>query len=414
MFERNVVGYGWPSFGHRAELRSLAWHSGRRDGLRTDGPVGAELQAIRSYLAAMFHTATWSIPSDFMERSHYERVLKRLDWTSSPGYPYMRSGPTNGDLFRVVDGIPDPARVEHFWQIVQQQILTGNADPIRLFVKAEPHKLAKIENGRYRLISSVSVVDQLIDHMLFGDFNQVLIDECVFIPSKAGWSQYGGGWRMMPREPWMALDKSSWDWTVHGWLVDMVLAFRAQQCNNMHDRWMQLARWRYERLFGDPVFVTSGGLLLRQKQPGVMKSGCVNTISDNSIMQVILHLRVSYEMGVEPGPIYTMGDDTLQAPVERLDDYMRAISQFSIVKEMTLENEFAGCRFHGRRVEPLYRGKHAFNLLHLNGDYVQQIADSYVLLYHRSAYRDLIEDLFLSMGQKFLTREQRDAIYDGE
>lgn len=414
MFERTSAGYAWPKFGQQAELRSLHWHSKRRDGLRSDPPVGLERQAILSQMKTMFSKASWSIPTDFMQKSHYERVLGRLDWTSSPGYPYMRQSPTNGQMFGVCGGVPDPDRVDHYWQVVQEQIRMRTSDPIRLFVKGEAHKKSKIEEGCYRLISSVSVIDQIIDHMLFADMNQALIDAQAFIPSKAGWSAYGGGWRGMPREKWMAIDKRSWDWSVLGWLVEMTLEVRASLCLNLTQDWYELALWRYQQLFMHPLFITSGGLLLRQLIAGIMKSGCVNTISDNSIMQVILHLRVCFEMGIHPGQIFSMGDDTLQEPIapERLREYLDLLAQFSILKDCHMENDFAGTRFNGRHMEPLYRGKHAFNLLHLNDEFKQQIADSYVLQYHRSNYRDLMEDLFQLMGLEIRSREERDAIYD--
>lgn len=412
MFERAADGYAWPKFGHQAELRSLSWHARQRDGLRSDAPVGLEKQAILSQMDTLFRHAKWSIPDDFMCKTHFERVLGRLDWTSSPGYPYMKHAPTNGDLFRVKNGVPDPERVEYYWQVVQQQISDGTADPIRLFVKGEPHKKKKLAQGRYRLISSVSVVDQIIDHMLFADMNDKLVEEHMFVPSKAGWAAYGGGWRAIPRENWLAIDKSSWDWTVLGWLNEITLEIRCRLCNNLSEKWYELALWRYRMLFISPIFVTSGGLLLRQRNPGVMKSGCVNTISDNSLMQIIIHLRVCFMMGIDPGQIYSMGDDTLQEPLERMGEYLDNISQFSIVKECKSENEFAGFRFRRGVIDPLYRGKHAFNLLHLNEEFLEQIAESYVLQYHRSVHRDLMEDLFQQMGLKLRSRDERDAIYD--
>lgn len=365
-------------------------------------------------LEQLFGAASWSIPDDFLERSHFERIVKtRLDWTSSPGYPYMRTAPTNGDLFRVKNGVVDSGMLDFYWEVVKQQISERRSDPIRLFVKAEPIKLKKIELGRYRLISSVSVIDQIIDHMLFSEMNQAMIDDWLYVPPKIGWAPVNGGWRLMPKGGWMALDKTAWDWTVQPWLLQVVLDLRHKLCRNPTSRWWDLAQWRYVQLFASPIFITSGGMMLKQRHPGIMKSGCVNTIADNSIMQVILHLRVSLEMDVTPGKIYTMGDDTLQEDVPRLDEYMERMSRYSIVKQVVHNTEFAGNRFRGRVVEPLYRGKHAFTLLHLNPKYITELADSYTLLYHRSKFLPIIEDLFTRMGVKFLQREYRDAIFDG-
>jgi hypothetical protein len=44
----------------------------------------------------------------------------------------------------------------------------GLRDPIRPFLKNEPHKAQKIREGRYRVICGVSIVDQVVDRVLCG------------------------------------------------------------------------------------------------------------------------------------------------------------------------------------------------------------------------------------------------------
>lgn len=364
-----------------------------------------------------YREAEWSVPEDFLTKAHYRRAVARLDWKSSPGYPYCYSAATNGDWFKVVDGVPNEGRLEEMWIQVQSR-LKGEVgpDPIRLFVKPEPHKLKKIETGRFRLISSVSVADQIIDHMLFGDMNDALIGNWPMHPSKPGWSQLNGGWKLVPPR-WVALDKSAWDWTARVWLLELCLALRMLLCRNLNEEWVRLARQRYTELFQNPEFTTSGGLILRQRRPGAMKSGCVNTIADNSIMQYFLHLRVCIEGGHEIGELWSMGDDTLQEPIDRPREYFGALSQFCIVKEIVKASEFAGCRFIGRRIEPLYKGKHAFVIRHLNDsdpEVAQQFAEAYQLLYHRSADRAWMNGLLRGMGFKLRSGWYCDAIYDGE
>lgn len=362
-----------------------------------------------------FKDAQWTIPEDFMEFSHYKRTLLRLDWTSSPGYPYMRRCPTNKDFFKVNEGVPDEGRVLHVWDILRQRLTERDCDPVRLFIKPEPHKIEKIKEGRYRLISSVSVVDQIIDHMLFGEMNDQLVNNWAYVPSKIGWSQYLGGWRYMPhqQDSVMALDRKSWDWTMQIWLIEMVLEVRAALCLNLSEEWLELAKWRYKSLFVKNTFITSGGLLLRQKHPGVMKSGCVNTISDNSIAQHLVNGRVCMEIDEEPSFLISMGDDTLQTTPENLEQYLQTMAQYCIVKPPSFECEFAGMRFHGKRIEPCYRGKHAYVLLHVDPEVLPQLADSYALLYHRSNARNLMEDVLSKMVGSLVSRSKREVIYDG-
>lgn len=363
--------------------------------------------------------ARWSVPEDFLTKEHYLRVVDKLEWKSSPGYPYCVRNPTNKDLFKVNEsGVPDPSRVDEMWDIVNHRIaalLRGErtADPIRLFVKPEPLKEKKLRDSKFRLIASVSVVDQIIDHMLFDDMNETMYAQWDMVPSKVGWSPYVGGWKCMPRKKWLAIDKTSWDWTVHLWLIDLVFKVRQRLCRNMNSTWKRLAEMRYRMLYIDALFVTSAGVVLRQKYPGVMKSGCVNTIADNSIMQFLLHIRVCLEIGEAIGVVMAMGDDTLQEKPKDLKKYLETLGQYCIVKKADEGNEFAGMLFAGMRVEPLYAGKHAFSILHAKKEVLPDVAAAYSLLYHRSQYRQWFRRMFTESGFEIPTIGELDAIYDG-
>lgn len=350
---------------------------------------------------------------DMFTRGKVLEAILRLDWQSSPGYPYCLNYTSNSQMFKVTDGKPDPLVVESIIDLVLDHIEKRTVDPIRVFVKPEPHKNEKILNGRFRLISSVSVVDQIIDHMLYGELNDKFIREFPHIPSRAGWTPYGGGWKWVPQNKVVAIDKSSWDWTVPGWLLEAVEEVRANLTGG-DDLWQDLSGWRYRSLFGHPVFVTSGGVFLRQNDPGVMKSGCVNTISDNSIMQVILHELVCLTLNIDPGEIWAMGDDTLQARPADLSSYMRELSKYCIVKQAVEEAEFCGHVFQGDLVEPAYFGKHCFTLLHASPLVQADLCRSYSLLYHRSSRRDFIKRVLESFDCEIPNSRLVKAIFDGE
>lgn len=406
------AGYGWPSFGHNAEMKSLSYHVKLRDGLRQDGPVEANKRLILSHLERQYAAARWSVPEDFMSFEHFRRVVGGIDMTSSPGYPYLRRAPNNGAFFKVKDGVVPEERLLEVYEFVKLRIRERDADPIRLFIKPEPHKQKKLDNHRYRLISSVSIMDQIIDAMLFAPFNNKVVEECVRVPCKGGWSPFCGGWKMVPRSGVMSLDKSGWDWSVQYWLFEMELQLRVRLCDNMRADWIDLAAWRYKQLFLHPIFVTTGGALLRQKRPGVMKSGCFNTLVTNSIMQGIVHLRACLELDIRPGWQWTLGDDTLQESiVDGRQEYLDSVSQYCHVKHCVEGAEFAGMRFHGLRVEPLYKGKHSFQLLHMNQKYATEMASSYRLLYHRSGAKEALSAL-LSKVPDNSSNDDRDGVWD--
>lgn len=355
-----------------------------------------------------------------MEKSHFLRALRELELNSSPGYPLMLRAPSNRAFFKVGDDMEfDQQAVDYVWEVLQSRIVNRlEADPIRLFIKAEPHKIKKLEKNRFRLISSVALVDQIIDHMLFDNMNDAMVKNWPTLPSKVGWSVMKGGWRAIPKTgKWIATDKSSWDWTVNIWYMDLCLEIRQALCRTKGPKlelWSELAAYRYRQLYFNPLFITSGGLLLRQKNSGVQKSGCVNTITDNSLMQWILHARVCLEMGVEVAQIYAMGDDVLQEWFPRFTEYLETVGQFCKIKDAQLATEFAGLRFSKESIEPLYKGKHAFVLLHLDEEVEQDVAIAYSIFYHRSKERDSMRRLFELMGLKNYSLDIIDLIYDGD
>lgn len=396
-------------------MNSIAYHAPLRDKFVEEPNVNEINQTIVD-VVDMLEVATWRIPDNFLTRDHYEEILKDIEWDSSPGYPWCIQYTTNRQLFKVVDGQVCPVQSDMVWQIVQARLEDRGHDPIRLFIKPEPHSQKKVREGRFRLISSVSIIDQLIDQMLFGSFNNRLIDTHGYHPIKTGWTPYIGGWKQIPVSGFVCADKSSWDWTVKPWLNYMDLEIRKELCRNLTDQWIELAEWRYQKLFGDGCeFITSGGLHLFQEGGGVMKSGCVNTISSNSIMQCILHCMVSRRLDMEPGMIWCMGDDTMQTDMgEDSEAYFTELEKFCIIKEIHHHSEFAGFRFNGMKKNPIYPFKHAFNLLHVEDSIREQLATSYALLYHRSVNQRGMTKILGELVEKLPPSRWFDIIWDGE
>nr|APG75951.1 hypothetical protein 2 [Hubei tetragnatha maxillosa virus 6] len=350
-----------------------------------------------------------------MTFEYFTKIVSFVDMTSSPGYPYIYHHTNNASFFHYKDGVVDPDRLKVVWEMVINQIQERRSDPIRIFVKPEPHSYKKLQSGRYRLISSVSIIDQIIDAMLFREMNAQMIAQWPLLPTRVGWSPYYGGWKMMPyvREQ-MAIDKSSWDWTVQPWIVEAVLQIRTEMCANLTPQWEELARWRYKELYGSPLFVTTRGSIFKQQTPGVMKSGCYNTLMDNSIMQLILHALVTQKLNIPFGQIIAMGDDTLQdaLPEPILTDYLDQLSMYCNVKLCEKKREFCGFNFNVNGVvEPIYRGKHAYKMLHMPIDIMQSMADSYTMMYHKSRYSPLIDRFFRKIGCEVSPRPYRDLVY---
>jgi len=195
-----------------------------------------------------------------------------------------------------------------------QLVKEGLCDPVRLFVKQEPHTLKKLAERRYRLISSVSLPDQLIERMLFGPQNELEISSWDRIPSKPGMglsldSQAQSLWRDLCfkhlSHPAAEADISGFDWSVQDWELWADLSMRIDLCLDMHEGLKRLYIARFY-CFMNSVFQFSNGELYEQKLPGLMKSGSYCTSSTNSRIRCLM----GYLIG-SPW-IIAMGDDSVE------------------------------------------------------------------------------------------------------
>lgn len=342
-----------------------------------------------------YREATWSLPTDFLSFEHFERVVSRLESRSSPGWPLMREAPTIGEwLGRDALGRCDSVQMARLWKLVQTR-LDGESpnDDIRLFIKREPHKLSKILEGRYRIIFSVALVDQVVWHMLFDSQNDREIEVHSRIPSKAGWTPSRGGWRRLISAypgPYTSIDKSQWDWGCPMWVLWSDLRIRAQLCRDhqspLFDRWLRIAKAQYAQVFEKPVLRLSDGRRFMQKQGGLMKSGLVNTIATNSRAQWLLHAMAWVRSGGDVNAIPelgSMGDDTFQLG-EASERYVSELQHLGCeVKEVDSGDVmvFAGHAITAEACVPSYAKKHWFALMHANPTVLPEMLDSYIRNY---------------------------------
>lgn len=343
----------------------------------------------------------FELPEDFLTYSHFRRVLENVEMRSSPGVPLLFYGSTNGALLKNTDGTWNESRVQMIWMMVQEQMRVRQSHPIRLFVKPEPHKKSKLEQGRFRLIYSVSLIDTLIDQMLFSSFSDVLMKRFCRIFTMVGWSPYEGGWRLIDQKGF-GYDKSAWEYTAPKWLFDVALDviealnLRPDQ-STCYGTWRELARWRFQELFGTPEFQLTNGMRFRQCVQGLMKSGTFLTILLNSIGQAIVEVSSSLEAGVGIDYLLkAMGDDTIQ-PKQIGPEQLKRIEEYGILIKEPEIGEFCGMKFvGGNRVEPVYRGKHLANLRVLDDLNAVETLQSYQLLYGKSEWLPRLREIIWS------------------
>lgn len=194
----------------------------------------------------------------------------------------------------------------------------GLVDPVRVFVKNEPHTKAKIASDRLRLIASVSAVDEIIERLLCSTQNEAEIDQWDTCPSKPGIGfsdaqtiRFVESTKDKFRGKQMSeADVSAWDWCVQEWMLDAEAELRIKLCNAPPESaFARILRNRIKCL-GRSVIVTSDGVLFEQTEYGIMKSGSYLTSSSNSRMRNL----VAHLVGADDS--VAMGDDSLEETVD--------------------------------------------------------------------------------------------------
>lgn len=317
---------------------------------------------------------------------NYLSVLDILEMSSSPGIGFSKEAPTIGDWLKF-DGINyDRYQVAELWSRVRYLYEMEEIDSIwKTFIKVEPHKVSKMETKRWRLIMACPLDCQVLWHMVFAKQNHLEVIHALEIPSAQGITIPYGGWRLHyqqwnERKLLCGSDKSAWDWTVSGWMLDLDLRFR-QRIIHTDDDWLVTARKLYKNAFGNTLIQLSDGRRFRQMHPGVMKSGCVNTISTNSHAQVFLHILYSLRKGISIEPmLVAVGDDTLQAE-EHIQD-LELYESFGVkIKTVSTTLEFVGREWSDEGMMPMYTSKHLFSIMYKSDDLIPEILDAYAREY---------------------------------
>lgn len=204
-------------------------------------------------------------------------------------------------------------------------------DPIYVFIKDEPHKQEKLEKERYRIISCVSILDTLVERVLYTLQNKTEIDHCDYSPYKPGMGLHDDGqkalfeWFKMLEAGFVpaSTDVSAWDWSVADWMLEDDGHYRVQVAGGEGSAWAKLVMAQHYCI-AHKVFVLPSGEMFAQTEGGVLPSGCFNTSSTNSHMRHGLASHVQIELGEftewTRGEGAQMGDDALERFVEGMAD----------------------------------------------------------------------------------------------
>jgi hypothetical protein len=263
------------------------------------------------------------LPGLILDPLEHEWVLRDVNWEASPGHPYMLCYPTN-KMWRDAEGIKpilelmverlrlllDADDDDFFSYSSTDLVVKGFCDPIKVFIKNEPHKPEKVREGRFRLISSVSLIDQLVERFIFSQHNRLEIENFEKLASKPGMGLNDRGLKHLYNyvQNWsnrVCVDVSAWDWRVDklDYFCDYV--YRCEAHGIYKQKWIETLAIRRIRCMSLGVMLTGNGNAYAQLYPGIMKSGSYLTSSSNSHMSVILATLAG------AADVMAMGDDTV-------------------------------------------------------------------------------------------------------
>jgi len=190
----------------------------------------------------------------------------------------------------------------------EELVMAGLCDPIRTFVKNEPHSAGKLEEGRVRLIMSVSIVDQLVERLLSSELNSQEIAYFHRLPVKPGMGFSKEkvdlvGAYLDNFSELVSSDVSGWDWSVSADELRFDALRRAGAAGVSTDHVYARALLARSVCLRRSVIAFSDGTMLAQRWDGVQKSGSYNTSSGNS------WIRVAAALFSGAGDVCAMGDD---------------------------------------------------------------------------------------------------------
>lgn len=295
----------------------------------------------------MYAHARWEQVEDWRSDKRVKEIISKLNMKSGPGYPYCHEASTNESYLKKM-GVDSVVRLV---QDRLDRLAAGEkaADPVRIFIKREPHDVGKAANKRWRMIWNVSLIDQIIDSLLWQAEIDVEILRHKKIPSKPGWTPLKGGMNYLFEDMYRVgakygtADKSSWDFTVPGWMLWWDMECRFRLCNNYKPdaEWVNVAKTRFHALYGGEI-IFSNGWIYQQTHECILRSGSKVTISTNSRCQVLLKLLcfadIGKEFDEEDDRLNTMGDDSIERLSISSDLYANTIRKFGFIVKFIEES----------------------------------------------------------------------------
>lgn len=313
-------------------------------------------------------------------REEWNEIINKLKDSikpeASPGVPHARVAKRNDKLMEIMGERLNAIVLDRIERILttslgklkamsrKERLDSNLVDPVRVFVKNEPHTVQKLEEGRVRLIMSVSLTDKIIEMLISKHLTKLEILNWKSIPSKPGIGFTSEDSACVYDDimnsglPMAAADVRGWDWGVKQWqIVDAATAtlLLANETSRVYEHLM-LAKAYLE---SESVYQFSDGTLVQPLFKGIVNSGKYRTSRDNSFMRV----RIADLVGSRK--TIAAGDDSVESYVEgAIQKYKRY--GITLKEYLPVEDNFEFCsHYYGPEgCYALNKEKMVMNLLH--------------------------------------------------
>lgn len=288
-------------------------------------------------------------------------------------------------------------------------VKAGLRSPVRLFIKDEPHSRKKVLSGKWRLISGVSLSDQVFERLICSRQNLAEIESWESCSSKPGLGLdddslltiSGNLEDLLSRGELMAMDVRGWDWSVQDWELRADAESRRLLAGASEGSLFAFLLRVQAYCVANSVYVLPDGQVLSQVNPGVQLSGSYNTSSSNSRMRIIATLVARLLAGhpVTPVDMMAMGDDSVERYYEGVKEYLERLGHET--KECVRHTTLPGVEFcshvwkEDRFAEPVNPSKTLYRYLshpHGSASYLDWYAQLVWIFRHSGSwtkYRDL-------------------------
>ena len=181
-------------------------------------------------------------------------------------------------------GVLDPEQDPR--TLVEQMLV----DPVRVFVKQEPHKWSKVVTGRWRLIASVSSLDSGVERVLYQCRSKLEIANWDSVPSKPGMGATDADLKTLGNQLQELLgfgnlvdsDVSGWDWQWKQFIAMSIIYVDALAFDVGPESDLFKAMWNREVCALNTTFSLSNGKMLVLRNKGIQLSGRFVTSYKNS------------------------------------------------------------------------------------------------------------------------------------